>query len=75
MTKTVRIALEVVMGRKVLLLQVTMMLDQTVRNCIGNSLVVVVLHAVAYVLEKTFTPNKLEKGLTCVDDWLLTQAY
>ncbi len=28
---------------------VTMMLDQIVRNCIGNSLVVVVLHAVAYV--------------------------
>ncbi len=49
MTKTVRITLQTVMGRKVLLLQLTMMLDQTVRNCVGNSLVVVVLHAVAYV--------------------------
>ncbi len=49
MTKIVRIALEVVMDKKVLLLQVTMMLDQTVKDCIGNSLVVVVLHAVASV--------------------------
>ncbi len=47
--KTVRIALQTVMDWKVLLLQLTMMLDQIVRNYIVNSLVVVVLHAVAIV--------------------------
>ncbi len=62
------------MGWKVLLLQLTMMLDQNVKELIGNSLVDVVLHAVAYA-GKDRIPTKLEQGLTCVDDWLLTRAY
>ncbi len=40
-----------------------MMLDQIVRDCIGNGLVVVVVHAVAYV-GKDYTPTKWKQGLT-----------
>ncbi len=50
------------------------MLDQTVMNCIGNSLVVV-NSMQQQLLEKTFTPTKWKQVLTCVDECLLTQAY
>ncbi len=54
---------------KVLLLQLTMMLDQTVKDCIANSLgVVVQFHAVA----------RVEKAPPCAlkyVDSLLTEAY